>query len=175
MKSRINGANVEPGVASSKAMNDRDPTSGKNGTKVGPYIQNGSHWSCFGEDQDDFGIVKQASIGTSKMDNGMESHDGWQMDNEWNQVFKMMENVRFASQLDKAHRAFEPLPGSPPNRAAELPKPMELPKSSSTIRLCSSEARVFLFPPTSRREFCNSSLTKWAPHLHASAIKIKSK
>ena len=172
---RIDVANVEPEVARSKAMNDRAPTSSRNETKVGQRIRNGSHGSCVGMDQDDFGVVKQASIGTSKMDHGMESNDGWQMDDEWNQVFKMMENVRFASQLDKAHRAFEPLPGSPPNRAAELPKPMELPKSSSTIRLCSSEARVFLFPPTSRREFCNSSLTKWAPHLHASAIKIKSK
>ena len=30
------------------------------------------------------------------------------MDDEWNQVFKMMDNVRFASQLDKARGAFEP-------------------------------------------------------------------
>ena len=45
----------------------------------------------------------------------MESNDGWQMDDEWNHVFKMMENVRFATQIDKAHRALEPLPGSTPN------------------------------------------------------------
>ena len=86
--SRIDVANVEPEVASSKAMNDRTPTSGENGTRVGKAIRNGSHGSCVGMGQDDFGIVKQASIGTSKMDHGMESNDGWQMDDEWNQVFK---------------------------------------------------------------------------------------
>ena len=66
-------------------------------------------------DQDGLDAVKQANIGASKMDNDMELNDGWQMDDDWNQFFKMMDNVRFASQLDKAHCALEPLPGSPPN------------------------------------------------------------
>ena len=74
--SRINVVNVEPVVTSSKAMNDRTPTSGRNGTKVGLIIRNENHGSCVGMDQDDFGIVKQASIGTSKVDQGMESNDG---------------------------------------------------------------------------------------------------
>ena len=113
--SRIDGANVKPEVASLKTMNDRTLTSGGNGTKVGQRIRNGNHGSCVGMDQDDFGIVKQASIGTSAKDHGMESNDGWQMDDDWNQVFKMMNSVRFASQLDKARCALEPLPGSPPN------------------------------------------------------------
>ena len=115
MDARSNVADVEPVVASLTFMNDRTPTSGKSVTKVGQRIRNGSHLSCVGMDQDDLGFVKQASIGASKMDHGMESNDGWQMDDEWNQVFKMMDNVRFASQLDKAHRALEPLPGSTPN------------------------------------------------------------
>ena len=101
--SRIDVTNVEPAVASPKAMYDRAPTSGRNEPKVGQRIRNGSHGSCVGMDQDDFGIVKQASIDASKMDHGMESNDGWQMDSDWDQVFKMMENVRFATQIDKAH------------------------------------------------------------------------
>ena len=36
-------------------------------------------------------------------------------------------------------------------------------------------ARVFHFPTTSQREFCHSSLTKCAPHLHASALMVKNK
>ena len=66
--SRIGVAKVEPEVASPKAMYDRTPTSSQNGTRVGKAIRNGSHGSCVGMDQDDFGIVKQANIGTSKMD-----------------------------------------------------------------------------------------------------------
>ena len=93
MDARIDGADVKPEVASLKTMHDRYPTSGKNVTKVGKRIRNGSHWSCVGEDQNDFGFVKQASIGTSKMDHGMESNDGQEMDQEWNQVFEMLEQV----------------------------------------------------------------------------------
>ena len=80
--SRINVANVEPVVASLKAMNDRIPTSSKDEIKVGQRIRNGSHWSCIGMDEDDFGVVKQASVGTSKMDCGMKSTDGQKMDQE---------------------------------------------------------------------------------------------
>ena len=68
MMSRIGVVNVEPKVASSKAMNDCTPTSGRNGTKVGQRIRNGNHGSCVGMDQDDFGFVKQASIGAPTMD-----------------------------------------------------------------------------------------------------------
>ena len=92
--SRINVADAEPVVASLKAMNDRTPTSGKNGTRVGKAIRNESYLSCIGMDQDEFGIVNQASINASKMDHGMESNDGWKMDDEWNHVFKMTDNVR---------------------------------------------------------------------------------
>ena len=99
--------------------------------------------------QDDFGIVKQASIGTSKMDHGMESNDGWQMDDEWNQVFKMMDNVRFASQLDKAHRAFEPLPGSTPN----------LINQSETVRSYESAPSGRLAGSTATPNFINQSET----------------
>ena len=91
--SRINVADVEPVVASLTFMNDCTPTSGKNVTKVGQRIRNGSHLSCVGMDQDDFGIVKQASIGTSKMDHGMESNYGQEMDQEWYQMFEMMERA----------------------------------------------------------------------------------
>ena len=52
MEARTSAAEVEPVVASLKAMNDRTPTSGRNGTKVGKRIRNGSHWSCVGMDQD---------------------------------------------------------------------------------------------------------------------------
>ena len=75
--SRIGVVNVEPAVARPKAMNDRAPTSSRNETKVGQRIRNGNHGSCVGMGQDDFGIVKQASIGASMMDHGMESNDGW--------------------------------------------------------------------------------------------------
>ena len=47
-------------------------------------------------DQDDFGFVKQASIGTSKMDQGMESNDGQMMDQEWNQMFEMLERAELS-------------------------------------------------------------------------------
>ena len=80
MKSRIDGADASRAEAISKAMNGRTLTSSEDGTRVGKAIRNGSHWSCVGKDQDDFGTVKQASIGTSKMDHGMESNDGWNMD-----------------------------------------------------------------------------------------------
>ena len=100
--SRINVADAEPVVASLTFMNDRTTTSGLHGTKVGSAIRNGSNGSCVGMDQDDFGIVKKANIGTSKMDQGMESNDGWQMDSDWDQVFKMMDNVRFATQIGRA-------------------------------------------------------------------------
>ena len=111
--SRINVADVEPVVASLKAMNDRYPTSGKNGTKVGPIIRNGSHWSCVGEDHDDFGIVKQASIGTSKMDHGMESNDGQKMEREWNQVFEMLERAEVSDFVVKYNLTFGRAPSGP--------------------------------------------------------------
>ena len=80
LNARSNVANVEPEVARLTLMNDRTPTSCKNVTKVGQRIRNGSHLSCVGMDQDGLDSVKQASIGASKMDQGMESNDGWQMD-----------------------------------------------------------------------------------------------
>ena len=140
LNARSNVADVEPEVARLTLMHDRTPTSGRNGTRVGKAIRNGSHWSCVGMDQDGLGVVKQASIGASKMDHGMESNDGWQMDDDWNQVFKMMDNVRFASQLGKAHCALEPLPGSPPKltnqsetvRKYEPISPDRLVRSSTT-------------------------------------------
>ena len=61
--SKIDGVNAEPVVASLKTMNYRTSTSGRDVTKVG--------------------VVNQASIGTSKMDHGMESNDGQMMDQEW--------------------------------------------------------------------------------------------
>ena len=77
------------------------------------------------------------------------------------------------SMLSKVEQEIpEPMQDERPLESERLTQ-VELLKSSSTIRLCSSEARVFLFPPTSQREFCHSSLTKWAPHLHASAMIIK--
>ena len=82
MTSRIGVINVEPEVANPKAMNGRTLTSSKNGTRVGQRIRNGSHWSCVGMDQDDFGFVKQASIGAPAMDQGMKSNNGQEMDQE---------------------------------------------------------------------------------------------
>ena len=93
LTARSNVADVEPVVARLTLMHDRTPTSGRNGTRVGKAIRNGSHGSCVGMDQDDFGFVKQASIGTSEMDQGMESNDGQIMDQEWNQMFEMMERA----------------------------------------------------------------------------------
>ena len=52
-----------------------------------------------GKDQEGFDSVEQASIGTSKMDHGIESNDGQEMDQEWNQVFAMMEQVELAHNL----------------------------------------------------------------------------
>ena len=147
--SRINVANVEPVVASLKPMNDRAPTSSRNETKVGLINRNGRHGSCAGMDRDDFGIVKQASIGTSAMDHGMESNDGWQMDDEWNQVFKMMDNVRFATQIDKARCAYEPLPGSTPNFINQ----------SETVRNYESSSSGGLAGSTATPNFINQSET----------------
>ena len=93
LTARSNVADVEPVVARLTLMHDRTPTSGRDGTKVGKIIRNGSHWSCVGMDQDGLGVVKQASIGASAMDHGMESNDGQVMDQEWNQVFEMMERA----------------------------------------------------------------------------------
>ena len=116
MESRINGADASRSEAISKAMNDRAPNSGKNKTKVGQRIRNGSHWSCVGKDQDDFSSVEQANIGTSKMDNKMESNDGQEMDQEWNQVFAMMEQVEVSDFVVKpsleAHLCNRPIKGA---------------------------------------------------------------
>ena len=49
------------------------------------------------------------------INNGMESNDGYAMDQEWKQRFSMTEGIKFATQIDKARRAFEPLPGLTPN------------------------------------------------------------
>ena len=38
----------------------------------------------------------EASISTSKMDHGMESDDGQMMDQEWNQMFEMMERAELS-------------------------------------------------------------------------------
>ena len=149
MNAQLNVADVEPVVASLTFMNDRTPTSGKSVTKVGQRIRNGSHLSCVGMDQDDLGYVKQASIGASKMDHGMESNDGWQMDDDWNQVFKMMDNVRFASQVSKARRALEPLPGSPQN----------LTNQSETVRKYDSAPSGRLAGSTATPNFINQSET----------------
>ena len=103
---RIDVANVEPEVARSKAMNDRAPTSSRNETKVGQRIRNGSHGSCVGKGQDDFGIVKQASIGTSAVDQGMESNGGQEMDQEWYQMFEMMERAEVSDFVVKPSLKF---------------------------------------------------------------------
>ena len=94
--SRTNVADVEPVVASLKTMNDRTLTSGESQTKVGLRIRNGEPSSCVGMYQDGFGFVKQASIGASKIDHGMESNDGRKMDQEWNQVFEMVERAELS-------------------------------------------------------------------------------
>ena len=93
LDARSNVADVEPVVARLTLMNDRTPTSGKYLTKVGQRIRNGGNASCVGMDQDGLDVVKQASIGASAMDHGMESNDGQAMDQEWNQVFEMMERA----------------------------------------------------------------------------------
>ena len=80
-----------------KAMDDRTPTSGRNGTRVGSYIRNGSHGSCVGMDQDDFGGVERVSFGELEMmDNGMEWNDGLKMDQEWNQPVEMLKRVELS-------------------------------------------------------------------------------
>ena len=76
LNARSNVVDVEPVVARLTLMHDRTLTSGENKTRVGKAIRNGTHWSCVGMDQDGLGVVKQASIGTSAMDQGMESNDG---------------------------------------------------------------------------------------------------
>ena len=72
-------------------------------------------------DQDGLGAVKQANIGTSAMDQGMESNDGQVMDQEWSQVFEMMEQaevsdfvVNFSLKSNHALRGFGRLK-PPPN------------------------------------------------------------
>lgn len=69
--------------------------------KVGPVIRNGERSSYVEEDQDDFDSVERANIGTSKMDNGMESNDEWKMDQEWNKVFEMMEQASLTHGLSE--------------------------------------------------------------------------
>ena len=76
MHARSNVVDVEPVVASLTLMNDRTPTSGKYLTRLGQRIRNGGNAGCVGMDQVGLGFVKQASIGASKMDKGMESNDG---------------------------------------------------------------------------------------------------
>ena len=99
MDARIDANDASMAEAILKAMNNREPTSGKNGTRVRKAIRNGSHWSCVGEDQDDFRCVEQVGIGSSKMDNGIESNNGLKMDQEWNQVFAMMEQIELGLAL----------------------------------------------------------------------------
>ena len=108
--SRINVANVEPVVTSLKKMNGREPTSGKSQTKVGQRIRNGEPSSCVVEGQDDFGFVKQASVGTSKMDCGMKSTDGQKMDQELYQVFEMLERAEVSDFVVKSNLMFERAP-----------------------------------------------------------------
>ena len=81
-------------------MHDHELTASETRTKVVPFIRNGERSNCVGEDQHDFGGVEQANIGTSKMDNGIHSNDGQEMDQEWNQVFAMMEQVELARNVN---------------------------------------------------------------------------
>ena len=81
MELRSDGANesltgATRRTANSKAMYDHELTSNEIRAKVGQRIRNGNELNCVGEDQDDFGSVERANIGTSKMDHGMESNDG---------------------------------------------------------------------------------------------------
>ena len=133
--SRIDVASVKPEVASSKAMNDRALASSKNETRVGPYIRNGSHWSCVGMDQDGFGIVNQASIGTSEMDQSMESNDGQKMDLEWYQMFEMMERAELSDFVVNSSLKFERAPSGPLVRSRATPN---LINQSETVRNCST-------------------------------------
>ena len=100
-----------------KTMNDRYSTTGPTQTKVAVYNRNGARFGYVAEDQDGFDGVERASIGELEMvDNGMESNDGFGMDQEWKQGLSMMEGIKFATQIGKAlNCALEPLPGSPPN------------------------------------------------------------
>ena len=82
-------------------MYDHELTSEKIWVKVRQYIRNGNELNCVGEEQNDFDCVEQANIGTSKMDHGMESNDGQEMDQGWNQVFAMMEQVSLSNQVSE--------------------------------------------------------------------------
>ena len=85
-----------------KAMYDRDLTYSEIRAKVGPYIRNGNELNCVGEDNDDFGGVERANIGsTSMIDHGMESNDRQEMDQEWNQVFVLLEQVGLTNKVSE--------------------------------------------------------------------------
>ena len=88
--------------------------------------------------QDDFGIVKQASIGTSEMDQGMESNDGQMMDQEWNQMFEMMERAEVSDFVVNSSLKFESTPSGGLARSRATPN---LINQSETVRnhstLCS--------------------------------------
>ena len=92
-----------------KTMDDRYSTAGLKQTKVDVYNRNGKRRGYVEEDQDGFGGVERASFGE------LESNGGYGMDQEWKQGLSMSEGMKFATQIGKAHRAFEPLPGSTPN------------------------------------------------------------
>ena len=134
LNARSNVVNVEPEVARLTLMNDRTPTNVEHSTKLGQRIPNGSHSSCVGMDQDGLGVVKQASIGASAMDHGMESNDGQVMDQEWNQAFAMVEQVEVSDFVVKPSLKFNyalrgsECKNSPPNHTNQ----------SETVRNCGS-------------------------------------
>ena len=57
--------------------------------------------------------MKQASIGTSKMNRGMELNDGLKMDQEWNQLFEMMERDEVSDFVVKPSLKFARAPPGP--------------------------------------------------------------
>ena len=86
-------------------------------------------------DQDGFGIVNQASIGTSEMDQSMESNDGQKMDLEWYQMFEMMERAELSDFVVNSSLKFERAPSGPLVRSRATPN---LINQSETVRNCST-------------------------------------
>ena len=84
-----------------------------NNSKTNSYFGTGARYCYVEEDQDGFDGVERVSIAKLEIiDNGTESNGGYGMYQEWKQELSMMEGIKFATQIGKAHRAFEPLPGS---------------------------------------------------------------
>ena len=115
----------------------------------------------------------EASVGTSKMDHGMESNDGRQkMDQGWNQVFEMLERAELSGFVVESNFKYEHAPSGPLAGSTAPPNLINLSNHTGSVRsaLCERPLKV-----ATKSYHCQSESCESVSHDHETRVKYKNR